>query len=108
MVVTSGGDAMVLAVATVVEMVVRMMVTKMVTDLWWGGEDAAVRWRWRWWSAFGMAGEERKKIEMEGKGNLTRIYSDYSQHSMVLPELSIVDQAMHNLGTNDEMLFSSN
>ncbi|GJZ45664.1 hypothetical protein Tco_0593260 [Tanacetum coccineum] len=31
-------------------------VTKMVTDMWWGGEDAAVRWRWRWWPAFGVAG----------------------------------------------------
>ncbi|GKC43364.1 hypothetical protein Tco_1061086 [Tanacetum coccineum] len=31
-------------------------VTKMVTDMWWGGEDAAVRWRWRWWPTFGVVG----------------------------------------------------
>ncbi|GJS52505.1 hypothetical protein Tco_0625867 [Tanacetum coccineum] len=36
------------------------------------------------------------------------VVSLYAKHSMVLPELYIGDQAMHNLGTNDDMLISSN
>ncbi|GKA13352.1 reverse transcriptase domain-containing protein [Tanacetum coccineum] len=86
MVVTSGGDAMVLAVATVVEMVVRWMVTKMVTDLWWGGEDAAVRWRWRWWPAFGVAGGKEQISQDLGKpasDAALREYCDRNYHQLL-------------------------
>ncbi|GJW50395.1 hypothetical protein Tco_0091746 [Tanacetum coccineum] len=53
-------------------MVVQMMVTKMVADLWWGGEGAAVRWRWRWWLEVGQKispemGEAPEKLERRGE-----------------------------------------
>ncbi|GJU60518.1 hypothetical protein Tco_1238284 [Tanacetum coccineum] len=54
-----------------VKMVVRMMVTKMVTDLWWGGEGAAVRWRWRWWPGnIAGVGGGAEKVREEGRGFL--------------------------------------
>ncbi|GJZ72524.1 hypothetical protein Tco_0636375, partial [Tanacetum coccineum] len=49
--------------------------------------------------------EEGKKIEMEGKGNLTKFYGDYSQHSMVLPELYIGELTLRLLDVLQEFSF---